>query len=88
MFIVLSGVDEELTSLGKPDISACIMARLIRLLVELLLGGRPRVVWDGCNECVVEVGTPTEIYVTFVMAVVGHAPLPPIPSPPMYMNIQ
>ena len=28
------------------------------------------VMWDGCNECRVIIGTPTGIYATFVMTVV------------------
>eukprot|EP00439_Symbiodinium_sp_Y106_P013213 s7315_g1.t3 len=30
------------------------------------------VIWDGCNECTVTMGSPTEIYATFVMSVVAE----------------
>ena len=30
------------------------------------------VVWDGCNECRVKMGTATDIYATFVMTVVAQ----------------
>ncbi|CAE7407283.1 MANBA [Symbiodinium natans] len=30
------------------------------------------VIWDGCNECTVTMGSPTEIYATFVMTVVAE----------------
>lgn len=30
------------------------------------------VIWDGCNECQVIMGTPTEIYATFVMTVIAE----------------
>lgn len=30
------------------------------------------VIWDGCNECHVVIGTPTGIYATFVMAIVAQ----------------
>jgi len=30
------------------------------------------VIWDGCNECTVKMGTETEIYATFVMTVVAE----------------
>jgi beta-mannosidase len=30
------------------------------------------VIWDGCNECQVVIGTPTGIYATFVLAVVAQ----------------
>eukprot|EP00403_Amphidinium_massartii_P026586 CAMPEP_0178395896 /NCGR_PEP_ID=MMETSP0689_2-20121128/13452_1 /TAXON_ID=160604 /ORGANISM="Amphidinium massartii, Strain CS-259" /LENGTH=952 /DNA_ID=CAMNT_0020016559 /DNA_START=255 /DNA_END=3113 /DNA_ORIENTATION=+ len=28
--------------------------------------------WDGCNECIVKMGTPTEVYALFVMAVIAE----------------
>ena len=30
------------------------------------------VMWDGCNECQVKMGTDTEVYATFVMTVVAQ----------------
>ena len=37
------------------------------------LASHPSIVmWDGCNECRVIIGTPTGIYATFVMTVVAQ----------------
>ncbi|CAE7271945.1 MANBA, partial [Symbiodinium pilosum] len=33
------------------------------------------VIWDGCNECTVTMGSPTEIYATFVMTVIAEEDL-------------
>lgn len=44
----------------------------IRHLVRSLASHPSIAIWNGCNECQVVMGTPTEIYATFVMTIVAH----------------
>jgi beta-galactosidase/beta-glucuronidase len=44
----------------------------IRHLVRSLAPHPSIVLWNGCNECSVVMGTPTEIYATFVMQTVAE----------------
>jgi beta-mannosidase len=44
----------------------------IRHLVRSLASHPSIVLWNGCNECQVVMGTPTEIYATFVMQTVAE----------------
>ena len=44
----------------------------IRHSVRSLMSHPSIVLWSGCNECTVEMGTPTEVYATFVMQVVAE----------------
>jgi len=48
------------------------ISREIRYLVRSLASHPSLLVWNGCNECAVEMGTPTEIYATFVMKIVAE----------------
>jgi len=54
-----------------PDTTANQEAEL-RHAVRRLSSHVSIVVWDGCNECRVKMGTPTGIYATFVMTVVAE----------------
>jgi beta-mannosidase len=44
----------------------------LRHVVRRLSSHASLVVWDGCNECRVLMGSPTAVYATFVMAVVAE----------------
>jgi len=44
----------------------------IRQLIRSLASHTSIVVWNGCNECQVVMGTPSEIYATFVMQIVAE----------------
>ena len=46
--------------------------RELRYQIRRLSNHPSIVMWDGCNECHVVEGTPTGIYATFVMTVVGE----------------
>jgi hypothetical protein len=43
----------------------------IRHMIRSLASHPSIVVWNGCNECEVVMGTPSEIYATFVMQIVA-----------------
>lgn len=59
-------VDEE----GHRPFETDTVSKEIRHLVRSLASHPSLLVWNGCNECSVEMGTPTEIYATFVMKTV------------------
>lgn len=44
----------------------------IRHMIRSLASHTSIVVWNGCNECDVVMGTPSEIYATFVMQIVAE----------------
>ena len=46
------------------------ISKEIRHLVRSLASHPSLLLWNGCNECSVEMGTPSEIYATFVMETV------------------
>jgi hypothetical protein len=48
------------------------ISKEIRDLVRSLASHPSLLVWNGCNECAVVMGTPSEIYATFVMKTVAE----------------
>ncbi len=61
-------VDEE----GHRPLKTDTISREIRYLVRSLASHPCLLLWNGCNECAVEMGTPSEIYATFVMKIVAE----------------
>ena len=61
-------VDEE----GHRPVRTDTVEKEIRHLVRELATHPSIVVWNGCNECNVTMGTPSEIYATFVMQTVAQ----------------
>jgi hypothetical protein len=61
-------VDEE----GHRPVQTEIVEQEIRHLVRSLAFHPSIVVWNGCNECAVVMGEPSEIYATFVMRTVAQ----------------
>eukprot|EP00934_Nitzschia_sp_Nitz4_P001125 Nitzschia sp. Nitz4//scaffold123_size70294//55400//58169//NITZ4_005933-RA/size70294-augustus-gene-0.65-mRNA-1//-1//CDS//3329534500//1125//frame0 len=55
---------------GHRPVKTAIVEQEIRHIVRSLASHTSIVVWNGCNECQVVMGTPTEIYAKFVMRVV------------------
>jgi hypothetical protein len=61
-------VDEE----GHRPVHTEVVESEMRHLVRTLASHPSIVVWSGCNECDVVMGTPSEIYATFVMTTVAE----------------
>jgi hypothetical protein len=61
-------VDEE----GHRPIQTLTVEQEIRHVVRELAVHPSIIVWNGCNECNVTMGTPSEIYATFVMETVAQ----------------
>ena len=57
---------------GHRPVRTKVVEAEIRHLVRSLAPHPSIVVWNGCNECQVVMGTPTEIYATFVMQTVAE----------------
>lgn len=53
----------------RPSVTDTV-SKEIRHLVRSLSSHPSLLLWNGCNECSVEMGTPSEIYATFVMETV------------------
>jgi len=61
-------VDEE----GHYPVKTNTISKEIRHLVRSLASHPSLLVWNGCNECSVVMGTPSEIYANFVMKIVAE----------------
>jgi beta-mannosidase len=57
---------------GHAPVKTAIVEEELRHVVRSLASHSSIVIWNGCNECAVVMGTDTEIYATFVMQTVAE----------------
>ena len=57
---------------GHRPLKTNTISKEIRHLVRSLASHPSLLIWNGCNECAVVMGTPSEIYATFVMKIVAE----------------
>jgi len=64
--------DMQYAQSGHSPATTAVQDAELRHQVRRLSSHASIVIWDGCNECQVKMGTDTEIYATFVMTVVAE----------------